>query len=89
MSKVQTTSNTGFMAEVRKLGKRLAAVERYVSDPSLPSFSITGLSSAQIDALVFAGTKQPVDGAQIIDSTNILLLTRINGHWYRSSLTAT
>lgn len=68
---------------------RAASTSRALLTLPLRDVDTTGLSSAQIDAIVFAGggPTQPWDGAQATDQTNALLLTRLSGHWHSAPLT--
>lgn len=89
MSRVQT--NPDFFKQVKALEQRISRLERVASTTTLKDVNTSGLTSAQIDAAVFAGTSTPSVGAQaangliITDSTNSLLLVRQGGHWYKTS----
>lgn len=85
MSRIQT--NPDFFKQVKALEQRISRLERVASTTTLKDVNTSGLTSAQIDAAVFAGTSTPSVGAQaadgliIRDSTNNLLLVRQNGVW--------
>ena len=65
--------------------------ERKAAAPLLKDVDTTGLTSAQIDAMLFSNGStsstnvQAADGLQITDITNSLLLVRQGGVWYKTS----
>jgi hypothetical protein len=85
VTKHQGPSN--FFADYKALETRVAALERTVASPGLMNIVSTGLNAAQIDALVFGGTKQAYDGATAMDTVNHLFLVRQSGAWRRVTLT--
>ncbi len=88
MSRVIVKPNA--YAQSKQQGAKIASTSRAFLHFPLKNVNTSGLTSAQIDAIVFLGggvAPQPWDGAQATDTTNALLLTRLNGHWYSVSLT--
>lgn len=85
MSRAQTTPN--FFGSITAIERRLGSLERTVNVPKVPTVNTAGLSSEQIDALVFGGQQQPYDGAQAVDPTNKFSLVRAAGKWCRSNIT--
>jgi hypothetical protein len=90
MTKVQTTAD--FFVTLNKLMDRVATLERNTNTAKLPNYATAGLSSVQIDALVFqtgvAGSnQQPYDGLEIMDTASHRLLVRQLGKWCYAPLT--
>lgn len=83
MSRVQKKPNS--VDDQRTDKRRIASLENVNSTTRLRDFATSGLSSAQIDTLVF-GAGQPFDGVQITDSSRSILLVRLGGKWGYSTL---
>lgn len=79
MSRVQTKPST--VSDTRRSKQRLDGLERVNNTYRLRDFSTTGLSSAQIDTLVFGSGQQTFDGAQVTDSARSIILVRLGGKW--------
>lgn len=84
MSRAQVTPN--LFGSITSVERRIGALERTVNAPKVPIVDTTGLSSDQIDAIIFGGQQQPYDGAQAADSVNKLFLVRAAGKWCSRSL---
>lgn len=76
----RSQADNGFAGQINSLIQRVASLERVVNQSALRSINVAGLTSAQIDTLVF-GANQPFDGILIIDPTAGRFLARLSGKW--------
>lgn len=84
MSQTQTTPD--FVDDYRTTRREVASMHRNLNTTGIRDVATTGLSSAQIDAIVF-GTDQPYDGVSISDQARSILLVRLGGKWGYAALT--
>lgn len=76
----RSQADNGFAGQINALIQRVESLERVVNQSAARSIATTGLTSAQIDTLVF-GANQPFDGIVIIDPTAGRLLARLGDKW--------
>jgi hypothetical protein len=90
MSRVMTTPNF-FVDTTAAMQSKVARLGRTTANTSVKEVDSSGLTSAQIDQMVFSNgstsstNAQPYDGLVVHDPVNNLLLVRQSGSWHKTA----